>query len=65
MLLNVACVGATWGPGQIAAVVLGVLLLICIIAVAIFFIRRAIKKKNDFSLSTYRSGGKGSSVNYE
>lgn len=51
--------GATWGPGQIAAVVLGVLLLIVIIVLAVYLIRKAIKKRNDFSLPTYRgSGGK-------
>lgn len=45
--------------------VLGVLLLITIIALAVFFIRKLIKKKKNFSLPTYRGGGGKSSGNYE
>lgn len=56
--------GATWGPGQIAAVVLGVLLLIVIIILSVYLIRKMIKKKKNFSLATYRGSG-GTTGNYE
>ncbi|KAG5880946.1 hypothetical protein JTB14_010377 [Gonioctena quinquepunctata] len=47
---------AKWGPGQISALVLGILLLIIIIILIVYFVTRCIKKKENYNLPTYRGG---------
>ncbi|XP_057672110.1 uncharacterized protein LOC130903794 [Diorhabda carinulata] len=48
---------AVWGPGQISAVVLGILLFILLIILVIYLILRYIKKKKAYNLPTYRGSG--------
>nr|XP_023016638.1 uncharacterized protein LOC111505954 isoform X2 [Leptinotarsa decemlineata]XP_023016639.1 uncharacterized protein LOC111505954 isoform X2 [Leptinotarsa decemlineata] len=47
---------ASLGPGQISAIVLGIILLIIIIILIVYFVRKCLKKKETFDLPTYRGG---------
>ncbi|CAG9855432.1 unnamed protein product [Phyllotreta striolata] len=45
---------AAWGPGPIAALVLGIILLILLIVLIVYLIRKCLKKRENYNLPTYR-----------
>lgn len=48
--------GAFWGPAQIAALVLGILIFIFLIVLIVYIVRKCIKKRENYNLPTYRGG---------
>ncbi|XP_028129625.1 uncharacterized protein LOC114325689 [Diabrotica virgifera virgifera] len=47
---------AMWGPGQIAALILGILLFLLLVALVIYLIVKCVKKRKQYDLPTYRGG---------